>query len=68
MGSRSHSRERERHRSRSPVARSKTHRDERKGKSKHHVKKEHHRDSKCRELWKIVTKEFLIWSTQLLIL
>jgi len=44
MGSRSHSRERERHRSRSPVARSKTHRDERKGKSKHHVKKEHHRD------------------------
>jgi len=44
MGNRSHSRERERHRSRSPVARSKPHRDERKGKSKHHVKKEHHRD------------------------
>jgi len=44
MGSRSHSRERERHRSRSPVARSKPHREDRKGKSKHHVKKEHHRD------------------------
>ena len=39
MGSRSKSRERERHRSRSPTSRTKSHKDERRGKS-HYVKKE----------------------------